>query len=120
MKPRRVVDAFTTLFFFFQVILVLFFVVFIDYSPASDEVILQNTASYYRFYSSIAFMLFVGYAFLGNFLKKNVYSTLSLVFMVGVLAIQWGMLWNYWWQTADRGSLIQLQLTIPDRILIDV
>lgn len=116
LKPRKVVDAFTSLFFFFQVIIILFFIVFVDYSPANDELLLHNAAKYYRAYSGVAFMLFVGYAFLGNFLKKSVYSALTLVFLVGVLAIQWGILWNYWWYIADFGSLVKLRLTVPDQI----
>jgi len=116
LKPRKVVDSFTSLFFLFQVIIVLFFIIFVDYSPSSDELLLQNAAKYYRSYSSIAFMLFVGYAYLGSFLKKNAYSALTLVFMVGVLALQWGILWNYWWHTVDLGTLLKLQITIPDHI----
>jgi len=79
----------------FQAICLIFFAVHFDTATfksaqASDSP--DRSRSYYSMYMDVHVMIFVGFGFLMTYLRKYSLSAVSLNFVVGVMALQWGII----------------------------
>ncbi|KAF1324626.1 Ammonium transporter, partial [Globisporangium splendens] len=79
----------------FQLVCLIFFAIHFDTitpksAEASDS---PNRANgYYSMYMDVHVMIFVGFGFLMTYLRKYSLSAVSLNFVVGVMALQWGII----------------------------
>ena len=82
-----------------QILMVIFFAAFTEYDentdPATDVHHAtggEELSSRYSMWQDVHIMIFIGFGFLMTFLRSYGFSSLTLNFLVGVFAIQWGIL----------------------------
>lgn len=79
----------------FQVVCLVFFAVHFDSVTPKTATAVDEPArsqSYYPMYMDVHVMIFVGFGFLMTYLRKYSLSAVSLNFVVGVMALQWGII----------------------------
>lgn len=80
----------------FQVVCLVFFAVhFETVSPKSARATEENAdrvRAFYPMFMDVHVMIFVGFGFLMTYLRKYSLSAVSLTFVVGVMALQWGVI----------------------------
>jgi ammonium transporter Rh len=91
--------TFAKLFGGAQAIIIVLYFVFTDYDHNSDPSTMvdkaegaEEVASLYGLWQDIHVMIFIGFGFLMTFLRSYGFSSLTLNFLTGVYAIQWGIL----------------------------
>ncbi|KAL6075525.1 Ammonium transporter Rh type A [Balamuthia mandrillaris] len=72
----------------------------------------NSTDDYFSYYNHIALMVFVGFAFLYTFLRKYAYSAMGYTFLAVIVAFEWTILVNVFFDGADRDDYFRTDLTI--------
>jgi len=70
---------------FFQIISFIFFATTSFYPDISE---VETVSTYYAFYQDIHVMIFIGFGFLMTFLRKHMFNSLGMTFLIGVMSIQ--------------------------------
>jgi len=78
----------------FQLISFIFFATSASYADASVADGAGTVSKYYAMFQDVNCMIFVGFGFLMTFLRKHMFNSLGMTFLIGVMAIQLGTLWN--------------------------
>jgi ammonium transporter Rh len=82
----------------FQLLLVVLYFLWTEYDDNSspktphDKATGGEEMAYYPMFQDIHVMIFIGFGFLMTFLRSYAFSALTLNFLIGVFAIQWGIL----------------------------
>eukprot|EP01135_Chromosphaera_perkinsii_P001661 Nk52_evm38s208 gene=Nk52_evmTU38s208 len=115
---------FSILAFVLQVMLLILFILFVDYDDVAAGA--NNTDGgvglRYPFYQDVHVMIFVGFGFLMTFLRKYGYSSVGFNFLVAAFVIQWAILNNGFWHQigADDGKAMHnIYLDIDSLITAD-
>ena len=104
--------TFAKLFGGAQAIIIVLYFVFTDYDHNSDPSTMvdkaegaEEVASRYGLWQDIHVMIFIGFGSLMTFLRSYGFSSLTLNFLTGVYAIQWGILVTGFFHLAFDDSL---------------
>jgi ammonium transporter Rh len=120
IKPGEIANRnFGIVFGLFQIAFIIFYGVGTKYDentdPKMDDLEATGGAemSRYTMWQDIHVMIFVGFGFLMTFLRSHGFSSLTENFLVGIFAIQWGILTTGFFSAAyDHGiERIPLHLT---------
>jgi ammonium transporter Rh len=110
--------VFPLVVFVFQVIVVILFLVFVGYGSVDNEAQYgaktTKMSYFYKSYSDVAVMMFVGFGFLMTFLKKYAYGSIGLTFLLTCVCIEWTVL-NYglWLNISGQNSSSNISLDLP-------
>ena len=112
--------TFVKLFGGFQVVMILFYALFTEYDEntsldsATSTGAAEMASGKYGMWQDVHVMVFVGFGFLMTFLKAYGFSSLVLNFLVGVVAIMWGILTTGFFHSVwDSGGVAANMHKIP-------
>jgi ammonium transporter Rh len=108
----EVPKTFSYLFGFAQAVIIVLYFSFTNYDYNTNPATASNNAtggaevaSLYGLWQDIHVMIFIGFGFLMTFLRSYGFSSLTLNFLTGVYAIQWGILVTGFFHLAFDDSL---------------
>jgi ammonium transporter Rh len=107
---------FVTLFGLLQAILVILFVLFVEYDETVDGSTTdpdEPVQSIYPSFQDVHVMIFIGFGFLMTFLRKYVYGAVGFTFMIAAFCIQWAILNNEFWNKVVHNE-------VHEKIFIDI
>jgi len=100
----------------FQLIAFIFFVTSADYPKHGEQ---ETVSKYYGMYQDVHVMIFIGFGFLMTFLRKHMFNSLGMTFLIGVMAIQLSIMWNCVFHEAFHGNPVKLVMNIKTLICGD-
>jgi hypothetical protein len=107
---------FVTLFGLLQAILVILFVIFVEYDETVDGSTTdpeEPVQSIYPSFQDVHVMIFIGFGFLMTFLRKYLYGAVGFTFMIAAFCIQWAILNNEFWNKVVHNE-------VHEKIFIDI
>lgn len=88
---------FTVIFAGLQAIIIILFFSATTYNEGAtggDEALKHSNMHMYPYFQDVNVMIFIGFGYLMTFLRKNIFNSLGLTFMVAAMCIEWHMLVN--------------------------
>ncbi|NWI75050.1 RHAG protein, partial [Dryoscopus gambensis] len=82
---------FSILALLLEVIIIVLYGIFVDYSPQS------SATNLYPHFQDVHVMIFVGFGFLMTFLKKYGFSSVGFTMLIAAFGLQWGILMQGFW-----------------------
>lgn len=108
-------NPFLVTLFLFELIVFIFFATAAEYSDATSSDV-SEVEKYYSMYQDVHVMIFIGFGFLMTFLRKHGFNSLGMTFLLGVLSIQMGIMFNHVVHNVFEGHEIHVTLEVPELI----
>merc|ERR1719361_1334621 len=103
----------------FQLLAFLYFATFAEYADSTLNTGTGSVSTYYPLYQDVHVMIFIGFGFLMTFLRKHGFNSLGMTFLIGVMSIMLGTMWNNVIHGIITGHEPKLTMTIPTLITGD-
>lgn len=90
-------SIFTVVFAGLQAVIIILMFSTATYSEGAaggDEALEYASMTMYPYFQDVNVMVFIGFGYLMTFLRKNIFNSLGLTFMVAAMVIEWHMLVN--------------------------
>jgi ammonium transporter Rh len=116
----RWLDFFFWIYAAFQIITVVIYWVACDFSDNPNDPLNlgypERASNWYTIWVHVALLVLAGFAYLYSFMRKYAYTSITHVFLITVLAVQWTILYLIFWTNInssgpwERGDLTILSL----------
>jgi len=100
----------------FEIITFICIATITTYADAVESDGAGTVSRYYAMYQDVNVMIFVGFGFLMSFLRKNMFNSIGLTFLIGVMSIQLGICFGDIIHNVLSGHEIFEVLTLPTLI----
>jgi ammonium transporter Rh len=115
---RKGVDLFLILFLFWQMVIFVMYVVFFDHRfyqimTENNTGTSENITSPLAFFTSISFIIFLGFGLFRSHLKKLSFSGFGQTFFIAAYSIEFGIMMLGFWSYYDLGGLKKVHIDIP-------
>jgi len=104
---------------FFELVTFIYIATATNYADATNLDGLHTVTKYYAKYQDVHCMIFIGFGLLMSFLRKNAFNSIGMTFLLGVMAIQIGTVFNGITHNLFEGHAISEMLNITHLIKAD-
>lgn len=128
MDEPEMSRVFVKYFAFMQLLMMILYFAFCTYddntdpaTPSSEQTGATEISQVYGMWQDVHIMIFIGFGFLMTFLQSYGFSALTLNFMTGAFAIQWGILCvgfftSLWDADGKAGDMAKIPLHITQLV----